>query len=194
MELEELKKELKLYLKDDEKRYNHCIGVMNMCEKLATKYNVDIEKAKKIGLMHDMAKDLSKSEKLEYVDINKIECSKNERLLVEILHGKIAADICKKKYDFDDEMCRAIAIHTTGDENMTMLQKILFVADKTDETRNYEDVEYYRKLAFKDIDEDIIEIINYVICNCTQKDKIIDEKSIRTRNFLLVKRMFPGEE
>ena len=91
-------------------------------------------------------------------------------------------------------MCRAIAIHTTGDENMTMLQKILFVADKTDETRNYEDVEYYRKLAFKDIDEAIIEIINFVICNCTQKDKIIDEKSIRTRNFLLVKRMFPGEE
>ena len=97
MELEELKKELKLYLKDDEKRYNHCIGVMNMCEKLATKYNVDIEKAPKIGLMHDMAKDLSKSEKLEYVDINKIECSKNERLLVEILHGKIAKQIFAKR-------------------------------------------------------------------------------------------------
>lgn len=194
MEIEELKKELKTYLKNDEKRYNHCIGVMNMCEKLAKKYNINTEKAKKIGLMHDMAKDLSKQEKLKYVEENNIECSQIEKILVEILHGKIAADICKKKYGFDSEMCRAIAIHTTGDENMTMLQKILFVADKTDETRNYEDVEYYRKLAFKDIDEAIIEIINYVICNCTQKDKIIDEKSIRTRNFLLVKRMFPGEE
>ena len=53
-----------------------------------------------------------KVHRLEYVDINKIECSKNERLLVEILHGRITlTDICKrKKYSFDDEMCRAIAI------------------------------------------------------------------------------------
>ncbi len=194
MGIDELKIELKKYLKDDDYRYNHCIGVMKMCKTLAERYNVDVERAEKIGLMHDMAKDLTKEEKLNYVDKNNIECNKVERLIVEILHGKIAADICKKNYGFDDEMCRAIAIHTTGDENMTMLQKILFVSDKIDETRTYNDVDYYRKLALEDIDEDIIEICNYQITECTQKKKLIDEKSIRTRNFLLIERFFLREE
>ena len=152
MEIEDLKKELKKYLKDDEKRYLHSIGVMKMSQELAKKYGA--------------ASDLEKN-------------------MVEILHGKIAADICRKKYNFDDEMCDAIANHTTGKENMTLLQKIIFVADKIDETRTYSDVEYYRNLASEDLNKAILEIINYVIKDKIESDKPILEQSIKTRNYIL---------
>ena len=82
MEIEDLKKELKKYLKDDEKRYLHSIGVMKMSQELAKKYGADIERAVKAGLMHDMAKRMSKEEKLQYVEENNIEAKKNMILMM----------------------------------------------------------------------------------------------------------------
>ena len=73
MEIDFYKKELKKYLINDEKRYNHCIGVMNMCKKLSTIYGQDVERAMKIGIMHDLAKDFSKEEKLNFCFENKID-------------------------------------------------------------------------------------------------------------------------
>ena len=183
-DIEKLKEDLKIVLSDS--RYNHSISVMNMCEALASKYNVNVKKAKLVGLMHDMAKDMTKEEKMQYVKNNNIECSLIEEKIVEILHGKIAADICKKRYQFDEEMCTAIKYHTTGKENMTLLEKILFIADKIDETRNYEGVEELRKLAFEDLDKAILKNIDDTLIINIQKNKLILEESIKTRNNLLL--------
>ena len=183
-DIEKLKEDLKIVLSDS--RYNHSISVMNMCEALASKYSANVKKAKLIGLMHDMAKDMTKEEKMQYVKNNNIECSLIEEKIVEILHGKIAADICKKRYQFDKEMCTAIKYHTTGKENMTLLEKILFIADKIDETRNYEGVEELRKLAFEDLDKAILKNINDTLIINIQKNKLILEESIKTRNNLLL--------
>lgn len=183
-DIEKLKEDLKIVLSDS--RYNHSISVMNMCEALASKYNVNVKKAKLVGLMHDMAKDMTKEEKIQYVKNNNIECSLIEEKIVEILHGKIAADICKKRYQFDEEMCTAIKYHTTGKENMTLLEKILFIADKIDETRNYEGVEELRKLAFEDLDKAILKNIDDTLIINIQKNKLILEESIKTRNNLLL--------
>lgn len=186
MELDKLKIELKKYLKDDERRYVHSIGVMEMSEKLALKYGEDPERCKRAGLMHDMAKVMSNKDKLKYVEENNIEVTETEKIVPGILHGKIAADLCKKNYKFDDEMCSAIAYHTTGKPGMTMLEKIIYVADTVEENRNYRSVNYYRDLAFKDIDQALLEIINFVISDNIKKDKVIIEKSIETRNFILI--------
>ena len=183
-DIEKLKEDLKIVLSDS--RYNHSISVMNMCEALASKYNVNVKKAKLVGLMHDMAKDMTKEEKIQYVKNNNIECSLIEEKIVEILHGKIAADICKKRYQFDEEMCTAIKYHTTGKENMTLLEKILFIADKIDETRNYEGVEELRKLAFEDLDKSILKNIDDTLIINIQKNRLILEESIKTRNNLLL--------
>ena len=94
--------------------------------------------------------------------------------------------MAKKKYDFDDEMCDAIKYHTTGKENMTILQKVLFVSDKIDETRKYEGVEELRKLAFEDLDEAIIKNIDETLKININKRKVILEESIKTRNYLLI--------
>lgn len=102
------------------------------------------------------------------------------------LHGTVAADICKKEYNFDDEMYSAIAIHTIGKENMTNLEKVVFIADKIDKTRKYEGIEELRKLAFEDIDRAILQNIEKSIEKNIKKGNIIIEGSIKTRNFILI--------
>ncbi len=179
---------LKEYLgkRVSEKRLSHSIGVMNMCERLAHIHNSDITRAKLAGLMHDMAKELTKEEKLNYVKENEIKHNKYEEKFVDILHGKIAADMCKKLYKFDEEMCIAIAYHTTGKENMSLLEKIVFIADKIDETRNYEGIDELRELAYKDLNSAILKNIDKEIARKLEEKKWISEESLKTRNYLLL--------
>ena len=185
-EIENLEKDLRKLI--GEERYNHSIGVMNAAKKLANIYGVDENRAMKAGLMHDMAKEFSKDKSLEYIQANKIETDLYEDKIIFTLHGKIAADICKKKYNFDDEMCNAIRFHTTSTPNMTLLEKIIYVADKIDVTRNYKDVDYYRHLAEKDINQTIIELLNYNICDCINKGKIVLSRALDSRNYLILEK------
>ena len=184
MEIDELKEELKNYLKDE--RYEHSICVMEMAKKLAEKYNVNKTKVMKVALMHDMAKELPIQELKKYIKDKHIYASKMEMLLGVTLHGKVAADMCRRKYNFDNEMCEAISIHTTGKPNMSMFEKIIFIADKIDETRSYEGVEELRKLAFENIDKAILKNIDSTIEINMKKERIILEESIKTRNFILI--------
>ncbi len=186
MEIEELKKELKKYLKEE--RYEHSVCVMEMSEKLAEKYNVSKTKVMKAALMHDMAKEMPIEKLKKYILDNKIKVSETEMLLGITLHGKVAADICRKKYGFDYIMCKAISNHTTGKPDMTMFEKIVFISDKIDETRKYDGVQELRELAFKDIDSAIVKNIEYTTKNNLEKGRIILEQSIKTRNYILINR------
>ena len=120
-----------------EKRYNHSLGVMKKAEELAKIYKIDVDKAKLVGLAHDIGKELPKEEMLEYVKENNIEVDSVEEVNVGLLHAKIGADICKKKYGFSQDMQNAIKYHTVGNENMDLLAKIIFVADKIEDGRTY---------------------------------------------------------
>ena len=149
-----------------EKRYNHSIGVMKKAEELAKLYKVNINKAKLVGLAHDIGKELSKEDKLKYVKENDIEIDKIEKINVGLLHGKIGADICKKRYDFTEDMQDAIKFHTTGNKDMDLLAKIIFVADKIEEGRKYKDknkmqeLELIREADKENLDEAMIGLID----------------------------------
>ena len=112
--LEEITKDVKNTL--SEKRYIHCIGVMEQAAYLAKKYGYDIDIARVVGIAHDIAKEIPEEEKLKYVEQNNIEIDKIESVNIGLLHAKIGADICKKKYNFTEEMQNAIKYHTTGKE------------------------------------------------------------------------------
>lgn len=186
---EKIKKDLREIL--SEKRYNHSIGVMEMAGELAKLYNVDVEKAMLAGLLHDNAKEMSPEELIQYVDDNNIKISEVERINTKILHGKVGADIAKRKYGVNEEIQKAIEYHTTTNPNMTTLDKIIFVADKIELNRksaNY-DIETERELAKKDLDATVIFIINSNVTSLIQKDKLINEESIETRNKLIIERL-----
>lgn len=189
MELEQIIEDVRNVL--SEKRFIHSLGVMKKAEELAKIYDVDVEIAKKVGIAHDIAKEMSKEESLLYVKENNIEIDEIERKNVPLLHGKIGADIVKKKYGFNKDMQNAIKFHTTGNPKMDMLAKILYAADKTEENRRFEeyDIEYERKLVNENIDKALIFMIDEAIKVNIKREKLIHPDSILTRNALLLKQI-----
>ncbi len=189
MEDELLKKiMLDLQKKLSTKRFNHSIGVMRKAIQLANIYKQDELQAAKVGLAHDIAKEMSKEEILNYVNENNIKADETELQNLGLLHGKIGADICKKRYNFTDDMCMAIINHTTGDVSMSFFDKIIFVADKIEEGRKWDGVEEIRIIADKDIDLAIIKLIDKSIQKCIKKNEIIHINSIQLRNKLIQKK------
>ena len=174
-----------------EKRYKHSVGVMKKAEELAKIYDIDVNTAKLVGLAHDIGKELTKEEKLEYVKENNIEIDEIEKINVGLLHGKIGADICKKRYGFTAQMQDAIKYHTTGNEKMDLLAKIIFVADKIEENRNYENeekqksLEYARQLAKEDINKAVLLEIDESLVYTIKKQELIHTDSVLARNKLL---------
>ena len=174
-----------------EKRYKHSLGVMKKAEKLASIYGIDTNVAILTGLAHDIGKEFSDEEMLKYAKENNIEVDNVEEVNVGLLHAKIGADICKKKYNFTLEMQNAIKYHTVGNENMDLLAKIIFVADKTEEGRNYkkdeknEQLQKVRELSKIDINKALLYEIDSSLIYTIQKHKLVHTDSILTRNKLL---------
>ena len=186
--IDKIKQELKENL--SEKRYIHSLGTMERAEELAKIYGVDIEKARLAGLTHDIAKEMTKEESLQYIKEHNIEIDEIEEINVKLLHGKIGANMVKEKYGLCQEIQDAILYHTTTDKNMDMLAKIIYVADKTENNRKSKefDIEYERELANKDIDAAIIYILDGNIEEIIKKGKLVHPKAIETRNSLLIRR------
>ena len=130
---------------------------------------------------------MSVEESMQYVKENGIILDDMEKKIPYLLHGKIGADYCKKKYGFTKEMQKAIEYHTTGNPNMDLLAKILYAADKTEENRKFVqyDIEYERKLANEDIDQALVFMLEETIKYNMEKRKLIHPDSILTRNDLL---------
>jgi len=183
MNLEEIEKIVKKRL--SEQRYYHSKCVMERCEEIALKFGFDIETAKKVGIAHDVAKELSPEEKIEYCKKNNIEIDEMEERNTTLLHAKIGADIAKKEFGFSESMAMAIKAHTTGLPKMDMLAKILFIADRTSKERNLPDIDYINGLLDKDIDETILYILDKKIELQIQKRAIMHINSIITRNWIL---------
>ena len=184
--IEKMKEDLKNIL--SERRYIHSVGVMEMCEKLAKIYKVDVEKAKIAGLLHDNAKEMSPEEMLDYVKKNNIEITEIEKINTPILHGKIGADIAKKKYGVDKQIEDAIKYHTTTNIKMDTLAKILYVSDKIEMNRMSDEynIQEEREVAKKDLYRAVLMIIDSNIESLIKKGKLIEQESIETRNKILI--------
>jgi predicted HD superfamily hydrolase involved in NAD metabolism len=157
--IKDLKKDLKKEM--DESRYEHTIGVMYTCGALAMRYGYDLEKAMLAGLMHDCAKCMPNAKKLKIAEKNHLDISELERKNPFMLHAKLGALLAQKKYDIDDEeILSAIRWHTTGRPQMSLLDKIVYVADyiepKRDKAPNLKEI---RQMAFEDLDQALLKIL-----------------------------------
>lgn len=144
----------------------HCIRTMEEAEKLAIVYSVDVEKAKLAGLLHDCGKLWNK-----HFD--------------NLMHAKIGAELAKNTYNIEDvDILNAIRYHTTGRETMSILEKIIYIADKIEPNRNFEGVEEMRVLAYENINEAIIKSLMSTIAYVKQKNLQLDKESLKTLNYL----------
>ena len=140
------------------KRFTHTLGVVEMSEKLAKIYNADIEKCKVAALLHDICKEMD----IEYIkNICKNnfmnELSEEDLENNEILHGFTGAYYAKNELGINDkEILSAIKYHTVGEKNMTLVEKIVYIADAIEYGRNYPSVAEIREETFKNLDKGIL--------------------------------------
>lgn len=181
---ETIQKELEKNL--SEKRYQHSLGVAKMAGILAKIYGEDEQIAELTGLAHDMAKELSLEENRKYIEENNIEIDEIEKQNPALLHAKVGADMAKKQYGFTSQMQDAIKYHTTANPKMDKLAKIIYVADKIEENRTFEEVESLRNLAMQNLEEAVLAILSYDIKKNIDKGKLLHLDSINTRNAILL--------
>jgi len=181
--LEKIDQDIKRML--SQKRYQHSIGVMKKAIELAEKYHVDVNKAKVVGLAHDIAKDISTEEKLQYVQKYQIEIDEIEKVNTELLHSKIGAHICRQRYGFSEDMQKAILYHTTGNPEMDDLAKVIFIADKIEEGRTYINFAEIERIMEKGMNAILIYLLDRSIKFTIDKGVLIHLDTIYTRNRFL---------
>ncbi len=152
MDLDEIREVLKKEL--TKSRYRHTEGVMYTAASLAMRYLCSMEDAMTAGLLHDCAKCLSDDEKLRICREHDLPVSEVEERHPQLLHAKVGAFLAKEKYGVkSEEICHAIAVHTTGCADMSFLDKIIFVSDYIEPGRNRAPrLTAVRQAAFEDID------------------------------------------
>lgn len=191
IEKEELLKKITQDLKEilSEQRFLHCISTMKKARELAKQYNQDVQIVMLTALAHDVAKEMTDEQLIEYCNKNNIKIDEIDKMATMILHGKIGADIVAKKYGFTKEMQDAIYYHSTGRKNMTMLDKIIFLADKSEDRREGKDADKLRELIEAEGLEKAIlwDIDYYTIPRMIQKQKIIHPYAIYARNDIISK-------
>ena len=140
------------------KRFTHTLGVVEMSEKLAKIHNADIEKCKVAALLHDICKEMD-MEYIKNICKNNFmnELSEEDLENNEILHGFAGAYYVKNELGIDDkEILSAIKYHTVGAKNMTLVEKIVYIADAIEYGRNYPSVAEIREETFKNLDKGIL--------------------------------------
>lgn len=170
----EIRKHLKKKL--DPMRFEHTLGVAFTCQALAMRYEYDLDKAELAGLLHDCAKRYDRETMREKCIRRGIEISESEERDPSLLHAKLGAYMAREKYGVEDEeILSAIACHTTGKPNMSLLDKILYTADYI-EPRRYkaEKLPEMRKLAFEDLDLACLSIMESILDYLKSKDCPID--------------------
>ena len=184
----------KLMKELDDARYQHTLGVMYTAASMAMRYGEDVEKALIAGLLHDCAKCIPGSVKLDLCNENDIKVTLIEQKNPGLLHAKLGAYLACKKYHVEDEdILMSIKSHTTGRPGMSLLEKIIYIADFMEPGRkelpNMKDV---RRLAFEDIDKCLFRILKDSLDYLRNQDYVIDPKTEETYKYY--KAIMEGED
>jgi predicted HD superfamily hydrolase involved in NAD metabolism len=168
------------------KRYIHSINVSATAEKLSGFYGCDAQKASIAGLVHDCARELDMEELLNCLEAEGIAADALTLSVKELLHGPAAVHICRKVfYIQDEEILSAVRYHTTGKENMSLLEKIIYLSDFIEPSRSFEGVEELRELAYGKLDEALLMAFNSSIHYIMSKNQLIHVDTILSRNNIL---------
>ena len=184
-DLKKIKKKLKNEL--DESRYEHTIGVMDTAACLAMRYGADLTQALVAGLLHDCAKCIPNDKKLKLCRKNGIEVTPFEEKAPFLLHAKLGAWMSEHEYHVSDPaILSAIACHTTGKPDMSLLDKIVFIADYIEPGRNKAPgLPEIRRLSFTDIDQALIRILSDTLDYLASSNDPIDPATQNVLDYYL---------
>jgi predicted HD superfamily hydrolase involved in NAD metabolism len=182
--LEDIIKKLRTLI--DERRLSHSIGVSQCAVKLAKHYGADVEKAEVAGLVHDCAKCLPYEESIRLCGIYGFEPDSISKANKALLHAPLGAFLAEDRFQIQDrEILSAVACHTTGKKDMTLLEKIICLADYIEDSRRYSGVEDIRAIAYVDINKALLTALEMSIRVVLDRGKLLHPMTVEARNSLL---------
>lgn len=182
--------EITNYLKANlsEKRFKHTRGVAKTAEDLAKKWGANPQNAFLAGLVHDCAKEIPAAEAMKRLKASGYTPDEVELRSPALLHAPLGAVVARDVFGISDEdILNAIAFHTTGRPQMSILEKIIYVADFTEPGRTYPEADEIRRLSYIDIDRSVLKETDMVIKFTVDRKREIHPATIITRNYYLRK-------
>lgn len=180
---------IETYLKENisQKRFIHTLAVKDTALELANIYNCNPVKAVLAGYLHDCAKNISPKEKIRLCNKYRVSVTAVELNNPELLHAKVGALIAKKEFRIEDEdIINAICYHTTGRPEMSLLEKIIFIADYIEPNRNRaKDLDKIRALARTSLNDALIMILKNTLEYLNTTNAKIDPMTQKTYDYYI---------
>ena len=167
-----------------QKRVPHVMGVEEESVRLAEHWGADPMLARRAAILHDCTKYLELEEQLELCRQYGVELDPLEQQAVKLLHSKTGACIARAVFGEPDEVYEAIYWHTTAKADMTLLEKIIYMADYIEPNRDFEGVERLRHLAYTDLDKALLLGVETTIQEMQERRLPIHQKTIEARTWL----------
>lgn len=177
----------KIRISISEKRFKHVLSVQETAIILAKRFGGDVGKASIAGLVHDYAKKRSDEELLQVIYENNLD----KEIVAfgnNIWHGVAGTILIEEELGVvDAEILQAVSVHTTGSDNMSLLDKILYVADFIEPNRSFPGVEKARKLAKVDLDKTVKYKTKHTLLRLLENEAKVYPKTIDTYNKYVAK-------
>ncbi len=166
------------------KRIPHIEGTEQAAVKLAQRWGADVALAQRAAILHDCTKYLGLEEQLNLCRKYGILLDALEQRAVKLLHAKTGAGAARYLFGEPDEVYDAIFWHTTGKADMTLLEKIIYLADYMEPTREFDGVEQMRQLAFEDLDRTLLLGFEMSISEMEQRGNPVHPNTVQGRDWL----------
>lgn len=172
-----------------ERRYNHCVNVSAEAVRLAEKYGGDTEKAAVAGILHDITKEVDFENQLQIIKSGDIILTEVEKSTTKLWHAISGSVYVKNILGINDsDIINAIRYHTTGRANMSLLEKIIFLADFTSVERDYPDVDVIREKAEISLEEGMLYGIQFTLDKLLERQGLLSVDAVDAYNEILLNR------
>lgn len=170
-----------------ESRYIHTLGVIETAKSLARLNGVDETKAEIAALVHDMAKSIPIDEQTKILRNNNIEIDIVTENSPQILHGFVGSILAKELLGIEDEdILNSVKYHTIARKNMSLLEKIIYIADYIEPNRNYPGVQELRQVTFANLNEGVLRGLENTIIYVIKHGQLVHSNTMEARNYLLL--------
>ena len=166
------------------KRIPHVLGTEQEAIRLSERYGADVKKARVAALLHDCTKKLDMDEQLALCRHYGIELDELEQKALKLLHAKTGAAVARDVFGVDEEIYNAIWWHTTGHAGMTLLEKIIYLADYIEPSRDFPGVDKLRKVCYEDLDKGLLLGLDMSIQEMTDMGNPVHRATVEARDAL----------
>lgn len=166
-----------------EKRRAHVQGTADTAAALAEHWGDDPDAARRAGILHDITKALSEQEQLDLSAKYKMTLTPLQQENPKLLHAKTGAVVARDIFGESEKIFNAIWWHTTGRAEMTLLEKIIYIADYMEPNRCFPGVELLRDLAWKDLDAAVFQGLDQAVAHVRKQGMPLDSDSLSAWNY-----------